>query len=392
VSSQFMPSGNGVPRPALGPGSGIVAVGGIGWGHLLRVHGRRTLGRNESRNAHLLPARDFCKLQVVCHWLARLTAGLNPPPRIVAIGAIGLDPEGRGLLAEMSNAGIDTSHVVVARRRRTTYSVAIQYPDGSGCNLTAANGASAFVSPGIVADAVSAAGRPDQPLLGLCLPEVPMKARAALISGLRSRNAYIAASFTTAELSYQRTRSLLPSIDLLAINAEEAAALVGRPFRADRAETFLDVLASQVAALNPSLELIVTCGSRGAYALADGHWDHCPAPDVACVSSAGAGDALLAAFLAARLVGLPLGSPNASGRPLADRGINSALDFGVLAATDKVRSIDTIPQVVNLARLSDLAHELGIQSTDCLGALRMLRAEARSVINMVMAGAPTRSP
>ena len=370
------------------PASTVVALGGIGWGHVFRVHGRETLGRNESRGAWLLPARDFCKLQVVSHWLARLTEWLTPRPRIVAVGAIGVDPDSQGLLNELSSAGVDVSQVEFSRRRPTTYSVAIQYPDGSGCNLTATNGASALVSARTVTSAIRHVGQWNHALLGLCLPEVSMTARAALIRALRDSHGYVVASFTTAELAHHKTRSLLRSTDLLAINAEEAASLMGRPLRMDHAQGFLAGLASRVSAFNPNLDVILTCGSAGAYVLAGGRWDYCPAPEVACVSSAGAGDALLAAVLAARLGGLPLANPSAFGRTLSARGINCALDFGVLAATDKIRSIDTIPPVVSLARLSDLARQLGVQAADSRVPLGMLNEEQGTVI-ATLAGVPT---
>ena len=50
----------------------IVGVGGIGSGIFFALEGNHTLGRNESRTATLLPVRDYCKLHIVLHYVAKL--------------------------------------------------------------------------------------------------------------------------------------------------------------------------------------------------------------------------------------------------------------------------------------------------------------------------------
>ena len=45
----------------------LVAAGGVGAGIAFRLLTGETLGRNESRPAVLLPARDYCKGHVVLH-------------------------------------------------------------------------------------------------------------------------------------------------------------------------------------------------------------------------------------------------------------------------------------------------------------------------------------
>jgi len=53
----------------------LVGVGGIGSGMFLALEGDATLGRNESRPAHLLDVRDYCKLHIVAHHVAVLHRG-----------------------------------------------------------------------------------------------------------------------------------------------------------------------------------------------------------------------------------------------------------------------------------------------------------------------------
>ncbi|HET8636983.1 MAG TPA: hypothetical protein VFL96_09045, partial [Acidobacteriaceae bacterium] len=50
----------------------VVGIGGIGTGVVFRLEGAHSLGREESREATLLPGRDFCKLHIVEHYIAAL--------------------------------------------------------------------------------------------------------------------------------------------------------------------------------------------------------------------------------------------------------------------------------------------------------------------------------
>ena len=50
----------------------VVGIGGIGSGVLFQFEDDHTLGRDESRLGRLLPARDYCKLHIVEHYLATL--------------------------------------------------------------------------------------------------------------------------------------------------------------------------------------------------------------------------------------------------------------------------------------------------------------------------------
>ena len=51
-----------------------IGIGGIGAGIMYALAGEHELGRNESRLGELLDARDYCKLHIVEHSIARLMA------------------------------------------------------------------------------------------------------------------------------------------------------------------------------------------------------------------------------------------------------------------------------------------------------------------------------
>ena len=61
----------------------MIAIGGIGSGIFFALDGNHTLGRDESRLGRLLDIRDYCKLHIISHYVARLLgagAGSAPPP------------------------------------------------------------------------------------------------------------------------------------------------------------------------------------------------------------------------------------------------------------------------------------------------------------------------
>ena len=49
-----------------------IGIGGIGAGMVYTLQGEHELGRNESRLGELLDSRDYCKLHIALHYIARL--------------------------------------------------------------------------------------------------------------------------------------------------------------------------------------------------------------------------------------------------------------------------------------------------------------------------------
>src|SRR5438128_8654632 len=115
----------------------LVGVGGLGTGILFSLEGNHTLGRNESRPGSLLDVRDYCKLHIVSHYVAKMLG--TQSFRVFPVGKIGNDAAGQFVLRGLADVGIDTGFVQTVTGRPTLFSVCFQYPDGSGGNITTNN-------------------------------------------------------------------------------------------------------------------------------------------------------------------------------------------------------------------------------------------------------------
>jgi sugar/nucleoside kinase (ribokinase family) len=315
----------------------------------LAVDGDRTIGRTESRSARLLDVRDYCKLHTVEHHVAVLL-GARPggrPFHVVAVGVVGADGAGDRIVAEMAAAGIDVERVRTDVERPTLLSVCFQYPDGDGGNLTTADSAAAVLS---VDDIDVAARLLDDRAIALAQPEVPLEARRRLLEAAVDRGAFRAASFTSNELDGARAEGLFGLVDLVALNAHEAATVAGAELDPADPEPSLRRCAD---AFGDGARVVVTVGAAGAYAIDGERWIHCTAPAVDVVSTAGCGDALLAGVLAGVAAGAPLVG---SGDGVAD----DALSLGVVLASLNATSPHTIHPAATLDRVRELAARSGI--------------------------------
>jgi sugar/nucleoside kinase (ribokinase family) len=336
----------------------LVGVGGIGTGLFFALEGGHDLGRNESRPGRLLDVRDYCKLHIVAHYPAVLLGarGEAGPFHVLPVGKVGTDETGSRLRAEMESAGMDVRFVDAVPGHPTLLSVCFQYPDGSGGNITTVESAASLVSE----RDVDLAERWLSPRsIALAAPEVPLAVRRHLLTRAGEKGALRAASLTTAEIAEARDTGLLSLVDVLALNEDEAAGLLGEPWPGDEPGSFLDRCADVLRASQPTIRAVVTAGPQGAYGFDGAGWSHVPALSVPIASTAGAGDALLGALLA----GLAAGLPFAAGGPgsLAERPLESALDLGALVAAFKVASPHTIPPGFTLENLVAFARDHGVR-------------------------------
>jgi sugar/nucleoside kinase (ribokinase family) len=348
-----------------------VGIGGIGAGIVFALESEQTLGRNESRLGKLLDARDYCKLHIVLHYIATLMgAGLHDMSfRAIPVGVVGNDTTGQQLMKEIADAGMETQHIRVDPERKTLFSVCFVYPDGAGGNLTTSNSAAAALKEEDlrnVAQQMRTAGKHG---LALCLPEVPLEMRRDFLRQATECGNYRAASFVRAEIGAAREMNLFAMTDLIALNKEEASALVGYPFAADRAERFLSDCSMALSSLQPHIRIVLTAGEDGAYGFENGVWEFCPAASVRGVSTAGAGDALLAGVLS----GLAAGAPFIWARPhrkmFAGVALQSALDLGLLLGSFSVMSQHTIHPDACLQNLLAFAESSGATISEELCAL-----------------------
>lgn len=336
-----------MPPLALDPAGlryrGLIGTGGIGSGMFFALHGNHTLGREESRSGRILDRQDYCKLHIVAHYVAAL---LGPSFPVLPIGKVGDDDPGRRMRQEMGAAGMDLRHVGIEPGANTTFSICFLYPDGSGGNLTTADSASARVDAAWVSRAeldLAALGvDPARPGMVLCMPEVPLAARARLLEMATRYGLYRAASFTSEEVAEARDEGLLAHTDLLAANRDEAAALAG--LSAERpAEEIARAAVSAARAVHPSILLSVTAGGEGSWMWDGRTLQHAPAHRVPVVGTAGAGDAHLGGIL----VGLAAGLDPAT-----------AQELGALVAAMAITSPHTIDKSVDGPTLAAFAASL----------------------------------
>ena len=341
-----------------------VGVGGIGVGMVYALQGEHELGRNESRLGELLDSRDYCKLHIVLHYIAQLMGSGREPDsfQVSPIGVIGNDAAGRQILTEMTAAGIDTQFVRTHPALRTPFSVCFMYPDGSGGNITSSNSAAGAVSVEdlrAAAPYMKAAGSRG---VALCLPEVPLELRREFLEVASDCGNYRACSFALGDIDAARAMGLIGLCDLLALNQEEASALLGDSSGAVLEENILGERAAEFTRMHSQLRIIITAGQKGAYGFEGGRSQFCPAPVVQPISTAGAGDALLAAVLCALAAGVPFIDPSQRETPFSGRLLRTALDFGVLNGSFSITSPHTIHPEAVLENLFVFAESQGAQA------------------------------
>jgi sugar/nucleoside kinase (ribokinase family) len=333
------------------------------------LEGEHTLGRNESRPGRLLDVRDYCKLHIVAHYVAVL-CGARPegsPFHVLPVGNVGDDSAGERLRREMAEAGMDLRFLHTVANRPTMLSVCFQYPDGSGGNITTARSAAADLSAddlGVLEGPVSEAGGE---CIALAAPEVPLEARRRLLEIASKHGALRVASFAPAEIAWARESGMLASVDFLAVNEDEAGALLGKEF--DGSAEFLEEFAARVVEHNSGMRVLLSAGPLGAWGFEGGGWVRCPVARVQPVSTAGAGDALLGAALAALAAGAPFTSETEERASLADRPLDSALELAVLLAGLSVTSPHTIHPEANLDALMRFGEEHGVRFAENLLAI-----------------------
>ena len=147
--------------------------------------------------------------------------------KVLAIGVIGDDSAGRQLLQEMENAGIGTKWVRTAADRPTLFSVSFLYPDGAGGNITASNSAASAIDLNDIRNGEELMAANARRCVALCLPEVPLEIRHEFLNLATRCGNFRAASFALSEIPAAIDLKLFSMVDLLALNREEAAGLVG---------------------------------------------------------------------------------------------------------------------------------------------------------------------
>jgi sugar/nucleoside kinase (ribokinase family) len=336
----------------------IVGVGGVGAGIFFRLDGNETLGRNESRLGTLLDVRDYCKLHIVIHYIAKLLgAGTEQSAfRVIPVAKVGDDATGEMLISEMRAAGMETTYIRRMAGYPTLFSVCFQYPDGCGGNITSSNSAAALLSN---ADIDASAHLLQAGSIALALPEVPVEVRQHFLEVATRSGAFRAASFAAAEVKQAQDKGLFELLDLVALNEEEGEEFAGCAFSPESPESFVRGCQDLLRSSFRNLRVVISAGKLGAYGITAQASAFCPAPKVKVLSTAGAGDSLLGGVLSALVAGIPFISET-SGSGQVARVIDSALQLGVLLGSYKCLSPHTIHPEASLDTLIAFAAEEGI--------------------------------
>jgi len=338
----------------------LIGVGGLGTGIFFALEGDHTLGRNESRMGELLEARDYCKLHIVIHYVAKLLGASSTSFRVLPVGKVGNDAAGEFVLREMKSVGIDSRFVERIAGKPTLFSVCFQYPDGMGGNITTGNSAAALLCEKDL-DAINRVLTSDGPrTIALLLPEVPLEVRRGFLQLATRAGAFRAASFVSGEIAAAKDSEMFEQLDLVSLNEGEAGQLLGEVYSPANPDDFVAQALRYVRANCPQLQMVISIGKDGAYGLNREEWNYCPAPQVEVASTAGAGDCLLGGVLAAIAAGIPLLNSGPPRKSLTDSPLNTALEFGVVLASYKVTSHHTIHPDSSLATLTDFAAQRGI--------------------------------
>jgi sugar/nucleoside kinase (ribokinase family) len=340
----------------------LVGIGGVGTGIFFELDGDATLGRNESRLGRLLDVKDYCKLHIVIHYVAKLLGACssNGSFHVTCVAKVGDDAAGRLVIREMSEVGIDISRIQTVSATPTLFSVCFQYPNGTGGNITTSNSAAGLLSQGDIdqiADVLRAGGRV---VVALAMPEVLLEVRRHFLESATGSGAFRVASFVAAEIRPARESGMFGLIDLVSLNENEGEELVGCPFSAESPEQFVRRCQELLRSSYPELKVIITAGRLGALGITAQEYNFCPAPNVNVTSTAGAGDALLGGVIAALAAGIPfLGTTN-SAKHQAEPYLDSALQLGVLLGSYKCLSPHTIHPGASLDALIAFAHHWGL--------------------------------
>jgi sugar/nucleoside kinase (ribokinase family) len=319
----------------------IVGTGGIGAGMLFLSPINETLRRNESRLMDLSPAKDYCKQHMVLYYSSVL---LKQNAVIFPIGFVGRDHNGGTLLEQMKREGMDIAHVGVSSERPTTLSVCIQYPDKSGGNFTAANGAGGLVTGDYVENCMNQI-RIDDKTIVAAIPEVSIESRMRMLKHGKEKGALCVLSVPAAEADEFKREGAFLFCDFLAVNEEEAVALTGVE---DSGKELAAKLYEYLFTFNSSVMLLVTCGGKGAYSVYRGNIEYIPClPLLKVVNTTGAGDAFLGGTMAGLAMDMPI-QKGANDRTFGETLLTSALELGAVCAGMAVESEDAIAKEVDL--------------------------------------------
>lgn len=299
----------------------------------------------------MLDVKDYCKQHIVMHYVKILLGHEFP---VMPIGKLGDDETGHILYTEMEETGFIMDQVHLAPHHPTLFSFCFQYPDGSGGNLTSEESASAQVDPAFIASASRKIEEFGTHAMIVAVPEVPLAARKTLLSVGKQQGHFCSASFTSGEIRDAMDTGVLDSVDLIALNTDEAASVMGKhPERTDPSS--IAVSAIRVLHMHHrNMMVAITAGDQGSWCWDGYQINRFPAAKTKAVNTAGAGDA----FFSGLLCGLALG-----------KHLFEAQQLATLIAGLSVTSHHTIHHGLDRKSLYGFMHQSGLTFSEVITGL-----------------------
>lgn len=201
----------------------------------------------------------------------------------IFMGAIGHDPAGAAVLADLDDEGVDTTHVSYSKTYNTGYSVLLLAPSGERTILTY-RGASTHYH-----EHTFDLGKLSVDWIYLSSMNGHMDTLSRLLTQAKQQDAKVMFNPGKAELEQpQKLKSLLEDVDIISVNKQEAAMIV----EGESGEELARHLTNYVPVV------IVSDGPHGVYAT-DSHTIVRAGmyEDVRVVDRTGAGDAFGSGFL-----------------------------------------------------------------------------------------------
>jgi len=326
--------------------TGIIGTGGIGSGKFFVLNGDHTLRREESRSGHFLDVIDYCKQHIILHYIKVL---LGPSFSVIPVGKIGDDDIGQILYNEMTETGFVMNRVEKVPYVSTLFSFCFYYPDGSGGNLTTDNSASSQVDDAFIETAGIEIEKFGTKGIIMAAPEVPLLARQKLLELGKQHGLFCAASFTTEEINYALDAGILKNVDLIAINIDEASAVVGSIADETNMTSIVQSAIQKLQVHNKNIMASITAGKQGSWCWDSHQLNNFPAIETEATSTAGAGDAFFAGILCGLALGLHL---------------FDAQQFASLVAGLSVTSLHTIHKGVDRQSLYKFLHTSDLTFSD----------------------------
>ena len=326
--------------------TGIIGTGGIGSGKFFVLNGDHTLKREESRSGHFLDVIDYCKQHIILHYIKVL---LGPSFSVIPVGKIGDDDIGQILYNEMTETGFVMNRVEKVPYVSTLFSFCFYYPDGSGGNLTTDNSASSQVDDAFIETAGIEIEKFGTKGIIMAAPEVPLLARQKLLELGKQHGLFCAASFTTEEINYALDAGILKNVDLIAINIDEASAVVGSIADETNMTSIVQSAIQKLQVHNKNIMASITAGKQGSWCWDSHQLNNFPAIETEATSTAGAGDAFFAGILCGLALRLHL---------------FDAQQFASLVAGLSVTSLHTIHKGVDRQSLYKFLHTSDLTFSD----------------------------